>query len=77
MPSAHAPRRYTSAAAEFRRRHLENWAQAESEIMLQREKARRRTTVVIEVNGVRSLGECDPNGRGGYSPGEFQSGAEL
>ena len=38
-------------------RDLENWVQAESEIRLQREKARRRTTVVIERNGVQYVGE--------------------
>ena len=58
-------------------RDLENWAQAESEIMLQMEKGQRRTAVVIEVNGVQYVGEYDPDGCDGYVPGEFQSGAEL
>jgi len=52
MPSANAPSRFTSAAAEFRGRDLENRAQAESEIMLQMEKSQCLTAVVIEVNGV-------------------------
>jgi hypothetical protein len=38
-------------------RDLENWAQAGSEIMLEMDKAQRRTAVVVEVNGVQYVGE--------------------
>jgi hypothetical protein len=55
MRSANAPNRYTSAAAEFRGANAENWAQAESEIRLEREKAERRTAVVIDRNGVHRI----------------------
>jgi len=58
-------------------RDLENWAQAESEIMLEVEKAQRRTAVVVDVNGVQYVGEYDPNACDGYLPGELQSGEAL
>jgi len=58
-------------------RDLENWVQAESEIMRERESAPRRTAVVVEVHGVQYVGEYDPNACDGYLPGEFQSGEEL
>jgi hypothetical protein len=58
-------------------RDLENWAQAESQILLEMEKAQRRTAVVIAVNGVQYVGEYDPNACDGYLPGEFQPGQPL
>jgi hypothetical protein len=70
MPSANAPSRYSSAAAESGA-DLENWAQAESEIMLPMEKKQRRTAVVIDVNGVPSVRKHGPNGRDGDLPAEL------
>lgn len=52
---------------------LENWAQAEKEI-LQEIKSRRRTAIVIDVDGVQYVGEYIPDFCEGYAPGEFASG---
>jgi hypothetical protein len=57
-------------------RDLDNWAQAESEIL--RESAQgRRTAVVVTVDGVKYIGEYDPASSGGYTPGEFGAGARV
>jgi len=59
-------------------RDLENWAQAEKEIL--NESARlsaTRTAVVVTVNGVKYVGEYDPASSGGYTPGEFGAGARV
>jgi Protein of unknown function (DUF2934) len=58
-------------------RDLENWAQAEVEIMQELEHLQPRNAVVIEVNGVKYVGEYDPNACDGYAPGEFNSGAQI
>jgi len=59
-------------------RDLENWAQAEQEIMREAAGApARRTAVVVTVNGVKYIGEYDPASAGGYTPGEFQAGARV
>lgn len=59
-------------------RDLENWAQAEREIL--HESAglpARRTAVVVTVNGVKYVGEYDAACSGGYTPGEFRAGARV
>jgi len=59
-------------------RDLENWAQAEREVL--NESAAfpaRRTAVVVTVNGVKYVGEYDPASSGGYTPGEFGAGARV
>lgn len=58
-------------------RDLENWAQAEQEIMRQLAVPARRTAVVVRVNGVQYVGEYDPESTAGYKPGEFGSGAPV
>ena len=50
-------------------RDLENWAQAEQEIL--RESAPRRTAIIVKVNGAEYVGEYDPASSEGYVPGEF------
>jgi hypothetical protein len=57
---------------------LDNWAQAETEVL--RESAHApagRTAVVVTVNGVKYIGEYDPASSGGYTPGEFRPGARV
>jgi len=54
-------------------RDLDNWAQAEKEILGES----RRTAVVVTVNGVKYVGEYDPASSGGYTPGEFRAGARV
>lgn len=58
-------------------RDLENWAQAEKEIMSEAASPARRTAVVVRVNGVQYLGEYDPALSDGYTPGEFAKGAPV
>ncbi len=59
-------------------RDVENWAQAEQEIL--REIAvppARRTAIIVRVNGVEYVGEYDPTTCDGYQPGEFGPGASV
>jgi len=59
-------------------RDLENWAQAEQEIL--RESAEpqpRRTAIVVKVNGASYVGEYDPAHCDGYHPGEFGPGVSV
>jgi hypothetical protein len=59
-------------------RDLENWTQAEQEIL--RESAAcptRRTAIVVTVHGVKYVGEYTPDSSGGYSPGEFTKGVPV
>jgi len=59
-------------------RDLENWSQAEEEILREFVAVpARRKAVVISVNGVKYVGEYDPASSGGYTPGEFGSGAPV
>lgn len=59
-------------------RDLENWSQAEQEIMSElAHPVGRRNAVVVRVNGVRYVGEYKPELAGGYTPGEFGSGASV
>ena len=59
-------------------RDLENWAQAEREILNGSAAfPARRTAVVVTVNGVKYVGEYDPASSGGYTPGEFGAGARV
>ena len=57
---------------------LENWAQAEQEIL--RELAppsTRRAAIVIKVNGAEYIGEYNPSASDGYRLGEFGPGASV
>jgi len=63
-------------------RDLENWAQAEKEILA--EAAERaaaqpshRAAIVVTVNGVKYVGEYDPASCDGYTPGEFAKGTPV
>jgi DUF2934 family protein len=58
-------------------RDLENWSQAEQEIWREAEHSARRVAVVIEVDGVRYVGEYPPEACDGYRPGEFGPGADV
>lgn len=55
---------------------LENWAQAEKEIMSEAVGSG-RTAVVVKVNGVQYLGEYDPALCDGYTPGELAKGEPV
>ena len=58
-------------------RDLENWSQAEQEIMIQVGSPACRTAVVVRVNGVQYVGEYEPERSEGYIPGEFASGGAV
>jgi len=55
---------------------LQNWAQAEKEI-LEESRPSRRTAVVIEVDDVQYIGEYAPASANGYQPGEITRGAPV
>jgi hypothetical protein len=57
-------------------RDVENWRQAEAEIL--RESAERAVRkVVVKVEGVVYTGEYDSASADGYGPGEFQQGQPV
>jgi hypothetical protein len=56
---------------------LENWAEAEQEILREAERSTRRTAVVIEVDGVQYVGEYNAQSSDGYAPGEFGVGEPV
>lgn len=59
-------------------RDLENWRQAEEEI--RREAgllARRRTAVIVKVDGIDYVGEYSSATADGYAPGEFLPGDSV
>lgn len=57
---------------------LENWAQAEAEVLRERTThPYRRKAVVIKVGGVQYVGEYSPESTGDYNPGEFQAGIPV
>jgi len=58
-------------------RDLENWAQAEKEILRESADAARKSAIVVTVNGVKYVGEYNPTSSEGYAAGEFQAGARL
>jgi hypothetical protein len=55
-------------------RDLENWVQAETEILREAEAHSHRAAVVIKVSGVRYVGEYSVDAAAGYAPGEFAAG---
>jgi hypothetical protein len=57
-------------------RDVENWAQAEQEI-LQESAPSRRTAIIVKVNGTEYVGEYNRASSGGYLPGEFGPGASV
>ncbi|HVN18726.1 MAG TPA: DUF2934 domain-containing protein [Dongiaceae bacterium] len=58
-------------------RDVENWAQAEREVLGETEAPTRRTAIVVKVNGVQYVGEYRPEGADGYVPGEFEVGSPV
>ena len=59
-------------------RDLENWAQAEQEILRESsEPPVRRTAIVVKVNGAQYVGEYNPASSDGYLPGEFGPGVSV
>ena len=58
-------------------RDIENWSQAEREILAETQSQRRHPAVVVRVNGVKYVAEYEPETSGGYTPGEFGVGASV
>jgi hypothetical protein len=59
-------------------RDMENWRQAEAEIVREAAQERRsRPAIAITVHGVQYIGEYDPKASGGYTPGEFAAGEPM
>ena len=59
-------------------RDLENWAQAEQEILRESaEPPARRTAIIVKVSGVEYVGEYIAESSDGYHPGEFGPGASV
>lgn len=58
-------------------RDMENWTQAEREILAESEPQKGRSAVVVKVNGVRYIGEYYPELSDGYVPGEFGVGSSV
>lgn len=59
-------------------RDLDNWAQAEQEILREfGEQPARKTAIVVRVNGVEYIGEYSPESSDGYVPGEFGASASV
>ncbi len=59
-------------------RDLDNWAQAEQEILLgSADSSRRRTAIIVKVNGAEYVGEYDSASSEGYMAGEFGPGAAV
>ena len=59
-------------------RDMENWSQAEREILQELVEApTRHTAVVVKVNGMQYVGEYDPEFSDGYHPGEFGPGVRV
>ncbi len=52
---------------------LENWSQAEAEVLREYE-TRARKAIVINVEGVVYTGEYEAAAAGGYKPGEWHAG---
>jgi hypothetical protein len=59
-------------------RDVQNWIQAEQEILREAgERSSRRTAVVVNVEGVRYVGEYSTEAAAGYTPGEFAAGDPI
>jgi hypothetical protein len=57
-------------------RDLDNWAQAEQEILRESAQGRtRKTAIVLRVSGNEYIGEYNAESSDGYRPGEFGLGA--
>jgi hypothetical protein len=58
-------------------RDLDNWTQAETEILRETGSLARRTAIVVAVDGVQYVGEYGLESCGGYKPGEFSAGEDI
>jgi hypothetical protein len=59
-------------------RDLDNWAQAEQEIVREfGAQPARKTAIIVRVNGEEYIGEYSPESSDGYVPGEFGTGASV
>ena len=52
-------------------RDLENWAQAEQEILRETAESPARKAIVVKVGDAQYIGEYNPESSDGYVPGEF------
>jgi len=60
----------------IRDRDIENWSQAEREILAELQ-ATRRHAVIIRVSNLQYIGEYHPHLSFGYTPGEFTPGTPV
>jgi hypothetical protein len=58
-------------------RDLDNWTQAEIEILEETGSLEHRTAIVVDVDGVQFVGEYGSESCGGYKPGEFSAGDDI
>lgn len=58
-------------------RDVDNWAQAEREILAQAQKRNQRAAIIVRVHGVQYVGEYLPESSDGYVPGEFGVGSSV
>ena len=58
-------------------RDVENWTQAEKEILAETTHSAHRKAIVVNVNGVQYVGEYDEASAAGYTPGEFRSAGPI
>ena len=58
-------------------RDLENWAQAEEEVLRESSGLPTRKAIIVKVNDAEYVGEYNPASSDGYLPGEFGPGASV
>lgn len=58
-------------------RDVQNWTQAEHEILERAAPQDRRCAIIVRLNGVQYVGEYRPETSEGYVPGEFGHGASV
>lgn len=58
-------------------RDIENWCQAEGEILREYANQPLRRAVVINLGGVVYTGEYEVSSAGGYTPGEWRAGDHV
>ena len=58
-------------------RDLDNWAQAEQEILREWAEAPTRKAIVVKVGDAKYIGQYDPDSCDGYVPGEFGPGTAV
>ena len=58
-------------------RDLQNWAQAEAEILQEHGESGRRAAIIVDVQGVQYVGEYDSASSHAYRAGEFGPGEDV